>query len=94
VYFCLAEKFPNFISTQFIASHGNFRSYLVRFRLTDYYLCECERSIESPLHLIFDCDIYLNKRRQLVSEVQRIGHKWPISPELLVQNNDFLIEFN
>jgi ribonuclease HI len=85
---------PNFISTQFISSHGNFRSYLVRFHLSNNYLCNSERSIESPLHLIFDCEIYLNNRRQLVSQVQKIGHEWPIKPELLIQNKHLLIEFN
>jgi len=49
---------PNFISTQFISSHGNFKSYLIRFKLSDEWMCECERSLETPLHILLECDKY------------------------------------
>jgi len=85
---------PNFISTQYISSHGNFNSYLVRFNLSNNYMCDCERSIESPLHIIYDCDKYCDNRRQLINEVSRIGLKWPPPPNLLLENKHLCIEFN
>jgi hypothetical protein len=85
---------PSYRLTQYISSHRNFKSYLIRFNLSNYYLCECEQSIESPLHLIYNCDKYLNNRLQLINEVSRIGQKWPIIPPLLVENKDLYIELN
>jgi len=64
---------PNFISTQFISSDGHFKSYLVRFHISDDYLCDCGKAIETPLHLILNCDQYINERQQLIYEAKRVG---------------------
>jgi hypothetical protein len=84
----------NFISTQFISSHGHFKSYLVRFHISDDYLCDCGKAIETPLHLILNCDQYINERQQLIYEAERVGLNWPINPKSLIENRHLLIEFN
>jgi len=53
-------------------------------------MCECERSLETPLHVLLECDKYIVIRQQLINEVNRIGLKWPISPNLLIENKHFI----
>ncbi len=78
--------------TQFLSGHGNFGSYLKRFNISVSDLCECERSRETPQHIIFDCDIYYNKRHQLISESLRLGHSWPTPSKTLVENKTLFLE--
>jgi hypothetical protein len=71
-----AKEFkPNFKTTQFLSSHGNFKSYFVRFNISNDYLCDCEKAIKTPLHMIIECDKNINERQQLIGEVNRLGLK-------------------
>jgi len=56
----LAIKYlkPSFRITQFLSGHGDFGSYLKRFHLSVSDLCECQQSIETPIHVIFECILY------------------------------------
>ncbi len=74
---------------KYISSHGYFNSYLMRFNLSDHW----KQTLETSLHLLLECDKYLNEKSQLINLVIRLGLKWPIKPHLLIENKHLFIEF-
>ncbi len=79
----LAIKYlkPNFRITQFLSGHGDFGSYLKRFHLSVSDLCECQQSIETPIHVIFECILYGSETHQLLNAIHRSGHSLPLNPK-------------
>ena len=65
---------PNFIISQYLSGHGNFGSYLKRFKLRSSDVCDCGEDIETPIHIIFYCQKYRQQRHQLINSIHRTGH--------------------
>ena len=71
----LKELLPNYIISQYLSGHGDFKSYLKRFNISNSDVCDCGQSIETPNHIIFDCFIYTEERHQFVNSIHRSGHQ-------------------
>ncbi len=83
---------PNFIISQYTSGHGNFRTYFKRFNLYYSDVCECDQSIGTPNHIIFECEKYNNQRFQLINLSHRLGYHWPIPLNSLI-SHQFIEEF-
>ena len=79
---------PNYITTQYLSGHGNFRSYLKRFGHSETDLCDCGDNIQTPSHLIYDCILYSEERHQLNNAMHRSGHSL-VPPKLLKEETLF-----
>ena len=66
---------PNYYLTQFISSHGNFNSYLKRFKIKESDICVCGKGLHEPMHLLFNCDTFLRERFYLENELELINVK-------------------
>jgi hypothetical protein len=70
------QKFPSKkrenLSTffQLKLGHGYFKSYLSRLPDFPNANCDCNRGIQTPNHLIFNCRNYKNERRKLKEKIQ------------------------
>jgi len=84
----ISDLRPNFILIQFLSGHGNFQSYLKRFNISQSDLCDCETSVKTPLHVIFECVIYCEERHQLINAIHRSGHNTPLTPKKLISDKN------
>lgn len=90
--------FLNFNTTQFLSGHGNFNTYLERFKLTPSNLCSCDLGVQqSVFHLLFDCPMLNCARKLLKYRLESIGIKWPPNcqgfvtlPSAYLAFNDFI----
>jgi hypothetical protein len=54
---------PNFLLTQFLPNHGNFRSYLHKMNKTLSPNCSCpEKAKQTAHHLMLECSLFSNDR--------------------------------
>lgn len=62
---------PTFFNMQFLSAHGNFNNYLHRMNIISSPFCECNRFIQDPQHILFNCDYYnFSNRHQFISPDQ------------------------
>ena len=78
----------NYHVTQMLSGHGAFRSKLRGFRLVADDRCECGMA-ETSTHVLFECNLHGNERRDLVESVRRLGHVWPVPESTLVTKQIF-----
>ncbi|XP_023223762.1 uncharacterized protein LOC111624983 [Centruroides sculpturatus] len=88
------SKYKHFITnhsiTQLISGHGNFRSYLRRFLQKTDGRCQCNlNEDEDPTHIIWNCPLYCNERRQLIETVQSNNDLWPCQSYALIENSKY-----
>jgi ribonuclease HI len=84
---------PNYVLTQFLSGHGNFGSYLKRFKLRDSDICDCGLAQETPLHVILECLLFAEERHQLINACHRSGHNIHLTPNKLMSDKNLFIEF-
>ncbi len=84
----------NFKLTQYLTGHGNFKTYLHRFKLIINNICDCDKDSETIHHIINDCDMYLNRRQQFIYECLRLGYNFPPNLNDIVKDRNLFIEFN
>ncbi len=82
----------NFHTTQFFSAHGNFKSYLNRFKLIGSDMCLCSKSPETIWHRLYDCDMHLKSRQSLINVTHHLGLKWPLEPDRIIKYNRLYIE--
>ncbi|XP_067131975.1 uncharacterized protein [Centruroides vittatus] len=69
---------PNFITTQIVTGHGNFKAYLKRFLNKGNGKCPCALADDQDVqHIIFLCSKYKHERRILASTLYDHGFHWP-----------------
>jgi ribonuclease HI len=86
--------YTNFYFTQFLTNHGNFSSYLNRFRLKiDPYCAHCTGVIGNAEHIIYDCPMYCEQRQLLIEVSERNGIHWPCTQSELT-NIKLFKQFN
>jgi hypothetical protein len=81
----------DFIITQYVTGHGQFRAYLYRFKKLESSLCICGNSEDTPLHRLTNCDLVLVRRMVLESECSRLHLS--LSPDKIIVNKAIYIEF-
>lgn len=59
--------------SQYLTGHGNFMAYLQRFGLRNTDLCEICNLPDTPQHVIYECLKYIEKRADLVWQLEDIG---------------------
>ena len=59
---------PTYCTTQLLTGHGNFSAKLCFFRRRRHSLCPCRGQDEYAEHILRDCPIYNEQRRQLAGE--------------------------
>jgi hypothetical protein len=54
---------PNFLLTQFLKSHGSFRSYIHKINKMPSPNCNCpKKAIQTARHLMIECSLFSNDR--------------------------------
>jgi len=84
---------PNYQMTQFLSGHGNFKTYLKRFKLSVNELCDCDSSEESPNHLLLHCERYDVERHQFINAIHRSGNSLSIRLNKLISDKSLFKEF-
>jgi len=59
------------IFTTMIRGHGNIKSYLHRFKVTESSTCPCGTTEQTIDHLIFQCELLGKERDKLISGVSK-----------------------
>jgi hypothetical protein len=72
--------------TTMVTGHGNIRSYLHRFKISDTPTCSCGTKGQTIEHLIYECELLNKERESLRSTVLQTG-TWPISKETLIRKH-------
>jgi hypothetical protein len=74
---------PNF--TTIVMGHGNIRSYLHRFKITDTPTCACGSSDQID-HVLYECALINKERDSLISTVVKTD-VWPIGKKHLIRKH-------
>ena len=69
-----------------VTGHGNIRSYLHRFKITETPICPCGTTNQTIDHLLFECKLLNKERDSLISTVLKTD-VWPISKEKLIRKH-------
>jgi hypothetical protein len=72
--------------TSMIMGHGNIKSYLHRFKITETRLCPCGTEDQTKDHLLFECELLNKERHSLISTVSKTDI-WLISKNKLISNH-------
>ena len=68
-----------------VTGHGNIRSHLHRFKITETPTCPCCTKDQTTDHLLFQCELLNKERGNLISTVLK-ADVWPTSKNDLIEN--------
>ena len=57
--------------TTIVTGHGNIKTYLYKYKITENPMCSCENGEQSVDHILFDCKLLENDRVRLNAAVLR-----------------------
>jgi hypothetical protein len=69
-----------------VTGHGNIRSHLHRFKITETPACPCSTTDQTIDHLLFECELLNKERDKLISTVLKTD-VWPISKNRLIRKH-------
>jgi hypothetical protein len=69
-----------------VMGHGNIRSYLHRFQITDTPICPCGTTDQTTDHLLYESELLTKQRDNLISAVLKTD-VWPISKSELIRKH-------
>ena len=61
-----------------MTGHGNIRSYVHRLKIIGSPECPCKYGIQTIDHLIFQCNMLKNERKNLKNSVLKVSN-WPVN---------------
>jgi hypothetical protein len=64
--------------TTMVMGHGNIRSYLHHFKITETPICPCGTTAQTIDQLLFECELLNKERDNLLSTVLKTN-VWPIN---------------
>lgn len=89
------KEIPNRYTTWFLTGKGPFKSYLKTIKRLPTDTCECGPFPQTPKHLLTECSLYENQRKELTKKI-RCSTINPAdlihNPRLLEYLQDFIIE--
>lgn len=62
---------PDYVLSQILTGHGNFRHRLHAMKLSDTAECFCGHEAETRDHILWDCDLYRCEREEMLANWQR-----------------------
>jgi hypothetical protein len=74
------------ITPIFTTGHGNFKSYLHRFKIIESPACPCVTTEQTIDHLIFQCELLGKERDKLILGIAKTDN-WPISKNRLIREH-------
>ena len=72
--------------TSMVTGHGNIRSYLHQFKITDTTTCPCGTKDQTIDHLLYECELLNKEKDSLKSSVLKTDI-WPISKNRLIRKH-------
>jgi len=72
---------PNF--TAIVTWHGNIKTYLHKFKITENPKCPCNKGDQMVDHIIFSCKLQEQERDRLKAAITK-SEQWPVSKNKLV----------
>jgi hypothetical protein len=76
-----------------VTGHGNTRSYLHRFKISDTPSCPCGPQDQTTAHLLFECELLKKERNDLTTAILKTD-VWPMSkPELIKKHYKAIFKF-
>jgi hypothetical protein len=72
--------------TTILTGHGNIKTYLNRFRISDDPECSCRKGDQTIDHIIYDCAILKEERERLKAVVTKTS-VWPTSKRTLIKRH-------
>ena len=64
--------------TMLVTGHGNIKSYLYKYKITDSSMCPCKTGEQATGHILYDCELVKQERDKLKAEILR-SENWPVS---------------
>ena len=72
--------------TTMVTGHGDIKSYLYRFKISDTPKCPCGNMDQTIDHLPFECESLKKERDNLISAVSK-PDSWPINKYILISKH-------
>ena len=72
--------------TTMITGHGNIKTYLHSFKITDSPKCPCGHNDQTTEHLLLNCTLLNEERDSLISAVSRTDD-WPTNKHILIRKH-------
>jgi hypothetical protein len=69
-----------------VTGHGNIKSYLYRFKITDAPNYPCGNENQTTEHVLFECAILHEDRERLIAAVAEKDN-WPICKDKLIKRH-------
>ena len=71
---------PNF--TTIVTEHGNIKTYLYKYKITESPMCSCDEGEQSVDHILYECKLLEHERDRLKAAVIW-SENWPVSKDKL-----------
>lgn len=84
---------PDHFTSQFMSGHGCFNSSLHRYNLCDTTRCGCGFPEETAEHVLRDCPIFDQERKDLILAVQAAGARWPCENEFMTSSEAMFLSW-
>ena len=72
--------------TTIVTGHGNIKSSLHRFKITDTPNCPCGNGNQTTEHILLECATLQEDRERLIAERAKTDD-WPISKDMLIKKH-------
>jgi hypothetical protein len=69
-----------------ITGHGNFKSYLHKFKISETPTCPCGKAEQTVDHLLFQCELLGKERENLILGVAKTNNS-PMSKRRLISEH-------
>jgi len=72
--------------TTMTTGHGNLKTYLHKFKITESPTCPCGKTEQTIDHLLFQCELLGKERDKLIAGVAKTDN-WPLSKSRLIHEH-------
>jgi hypothetical protein len=72
-----------------VTGHGETKSYLHRFKLTDSPTCPCNEGVQTPEHLMYDCKLLEVQRSSLKQHIMADGGNWSTKQHIMADGGNW-----
>jgi len=66
--------------TTTVTGHGNIKTYLYKYKITESLMCSCDEGERSVDHILYECKILEHERDRLKAATIR-SENWPVSKD-------------
>ena len=68
------------------SEHCHMAESLAKIKVIDIPLCQCSQSPQNINHVLWQCTLYDNARKKLITKLEKINLKPPLCVEMLISH--------